>query len=146
MSRGSTTILLVEDNPDDAELVRIAMGEAGIAATLDVVQDGTTALEYVRAEGAYEGVEHPHLVLLDLNLPGLDGREVLRIMKSDPTLCTIPIIVMSTSVDDNDIDATYRMHANGFVSKPPEFDSLVRTLEAIRDFWFAAAQLPRTGH
>ena len=146
MSGGPTTILLVEDNPDDAELIRIAMADAGIVSKLDVVQDGAAALQYVRGEGPFSGVDHPHLVLLDLNLPGVDGREVLRIMKSDDALCTIQIIVMSTSVDDNDIDATYRMHANGFVSKPPEFDSLVRTLQAIRDFWFSTAQLPRVGH
>ena len=90
-----TTILLVEDNPDDAELVRIAMADAGIGAQLEVVQDGATALQYVRSEGPYVGVRHPHLVLLDLNLPGVDGREVLRVMKSDPRLCTIPIIVMA---------------------------------------------------
>ncbi len=146
MSSGPTTILLVEDNPDDAELVKIAMDDAGITADLDVVQDGAAALQYVRAEGPYAGVQHPHLVLLDLNLPGVDGREVLTTIKSDPGLCTIPVIVMSTSVDDNDIDFTYRNHANGFVSKPPEFDSLVRTLQAIQDFWFSTAQLPRTGH
>lgn len=146
MSSGPPTILLVEDNPDDADLVRIAMDEADIVATLDVVQDGVEALQYVRGEGAYTGVPHPHIVLLDLNLPGVDGREVLQTIKSDPALCTIPVVVMSTSVDDNDIDGTYRMHANSFISKPPDFDGLVRTLEAIRDFWLRTAQLPRTGH
>jgi two-component system response regulator len=143
---GPPTILLVEDNPDDADLVRIALDEARIDATLDVVPDGVAALQYVRGEGPYTGVPHPHIVLLDLNLPGVDGREVLRTIKTDQALCTIPVVVMSTSVDDNDIDATYRMHANSFVSKPPDFDSLVRTFEAIRDFWFNTAQLPRTGH
>jgi len=137
-----TTILLVEDNPDDAELVRIAMEDAGLTSALTVVQDGSRALQYVRGEGEYAGFAHPDLMLLDLNLPGVDGREVLRTVKSDPALCTIPIVVMTTSVDDNDIDASYRMHANGFVSKPADFDVLVETLQAIRAFWFNAARLP----
>jgi len=137
-----TTILLVEDNPDDAELVRIAMEDAGLTSALTVVQDGSRALQYVRGEGEYAGLAHPDLMLLDLNLPGVDGREVLRTVKSDPALCTIPIVVMTTSVDDNDIDASYRMHANGFVSKPADFDVLVETLQAIRAFWFNAARLP----
>jgi two-component system, chemotaxis family, response regulator Rcp1 len=138
-----TTILLVEDNPDDAELVRIAMDDAGITSTLDVVQDGAQALQYVRNEGPFTASPRPDLVLLDLNLPGVDGREVLRTVKSDPELCSIPIVVMSTSVDDNDIDASYRMHANSFVSKPPDFDQLVSTLAAIQAFWLTAARLPR---
>jgi two-component system, chemotaxis family, response regulator Rcp1 len=138
-----TTILLVEDNPDDAELVRIAMDDAGITSTLDVVQDGTQALQYVRKEGPFTSSPRPDLVLLDLNLPGVDGREVLRTVKSDPDLCSIPIVVMSTSVDDNDIDASYRAHANSFVSKPPDFDQLVTTLAAIQAFWLTAARLPR---
>jgi CheY-like chemotaxis protein len=138
-----TTILLVEDNPDDAELVRIAMDDAGITSTLDVVQDGAQALQYVRKEGAYASSPRPDLMLLDLNLPGVDGREVLRTVKSDPSLCSIPIVVMSTSVDENDIDASYRMHANSFVSKPPDFDELVTTLAAIQAFWLTAARLPR---
>jgi len=137
-----TTILLVEDNPDDAELVRIAMDDAGITSTLDVVQDGAQALQYVRKEGPFAASPRPDLVLLDLNLPGVDGREVLRTVKSDPALCSIPIVVMSTSVDDNDIEASYRMHANSFVSKPPDFDQLVTTLAAIQAFWLTAARLP----
>ena len=143
MPGGQRTILLVEDNPDDAELVRIAMDEAGITSTLDVVSDGAQALQYVRREGPFAGSPRPDLVLLDLNLPGVDGREVLRTIKSDPELCSIPIVVMSTSVDDNDIEATYKMHANSFVSKPPDFDQLVTTLSAIQAFWLTAARLPR---
>ena len=142
MPGAQTTILLVEDNPDDAELVRIAMDDAGITSTLDVVQDGAQALQYVRKEGEYASSPRPDLMLLDLNLPGVDGREVLRTVKSDPALCSIPIVVMSTSVDENDIDASYRMHANSFVSKPPDFDELVTTLQAIQAFWLTAARLP----
>ena len=142
MPGAETVILLVEDNPDDAELVRIAMTDAGITSRLDVVQDGAEALQYVRREGAYRDRTRPDLMLLDLNLPGIDGREVLRLIKSDDELCSIPIIVMSTSVDDNDIRGSYRMHANSFVSKPPDFDELVTTLRAIQAFWLTAARLP----
>ena len=142
MPGAETTILLVEDNPDDAELVRIAMEDAGITSALEVVQDGAEALQYVRREGPYADRRRPDLMLLDLNLPGVDGREVLRTIKSDPDLCTIPIVVMSTSVDHNDVAASYRMHANSFVSKPPDFDQLVSTLKAIQAFWLTAARLP----
>ncbi len=142
MSGADTTILLVEDNPDDAELVRIAMDDAGLTSTLDVVSDGAQALAYVRREAPFGDRSRPDLVLLDLNLPGIDGREVLSAMKTDPELCSIPVVVMSTSVDDNDVAASYRAHANGFVSKPADFDQLVETLQAIQAFWFKAARLP----
>ena len=140
--RPDPTILLVEDSRDDADLVRIGMAEAGVTARLDVVPGGGDALDYVRGQGAFAGRERPDLVLLDLNLPDLDGREVLRAMKDDPDLCSIPVIVMSTSVDDKDVAATYRMHANSFVSKPPDFDELVATLTAIASFWLRVARLP----
>jgi CheY-like chemotaxis protein len=140
--RSEPTILLVEDSHDDADLVRIGMAEAGVTAQLDVVPAGGDALDYVRGEGSFVGRARPDLVLLDLNLPDVDGREVLRTIKSDPDLCTIPVIVMSTSVDDHDVTTSYRMHANGFVSKPPDFDDLVATLTAIASFWLRTARLP----
>jgi CheY-like chemotaxis protein len=140
--RPEPTILLVEDSLDDSDLMRIGMAEAGVTAQLDVVPGGGDALDYVRGVGAFAGRARPDLVLLDLNLPDLDGREVLRAMKADADLCSIPVIVMSTSVDDHDVDLSYRMHANGFVSKPPDFDKLVTTLAAIDSFWLRAARLP----
>jgi len=140
--RPKPTILLVEDSRDDVDLVRIGMSEAGVVAQLDVVPGGGDALDYVRGLGAFAGQARPDLVLLDLNLPDFDGREVLRAIKTDPDLCTIPVIVMSTSVDDNDVSTSYRMHANSFVSKPPDFDELVTTLTAIASFWLQAARLP----
>ena len=137
-----TTILLVEDNPDDAELVRIAMADAGITAQLDVVVDGGQALAYVRKQAPFADKARPDLVLLDLNLPGIDGREVLRHIKSDAELCSIPVVVMSTSVDDEDVRVSYREHANAFVSKAPDFDQLVETFEAIGAFWLKISRLP----
>jgi CheY-like chemotaxis protein len=140
--RTEPTILLVEDSPDDADLMRIGLAEAGVAAQLAVVPGGGDALHYVRGTGPFTGGARPDLVLLDLNLPDVDGREVLRTIKSDPELCAIPVIVLTTSVDDHDVAASYRLHANGFVSKPPDFDALVATLSAIDAFWLQVARLP----
>lgn len=139
---GPATILLVEDNPDDVELAKIAMVEAGIDAEVAVVQDGADALRFLRGEPPFSGAGRPDLVLLDLNLPQLDGRELLSIVKQDPSLCTIPIVVLTTSVDRNDITASYRAHANAFLSKPADYDGFVRVLRALGDFWLGAAELP----
>src|SRR5262245_4796090 len=123
----STSILLVEDNPDDVELTRIAMLDAGILADLSVVADGFEALTFLRREAPWSHAERPDLILLDLNLPQLDGRELLRIIKADEALCSIPVVVLTTSVDRNDVQAAYESHANSFISKPADFDQYVQT-------------------
>lgn len=138
-----TSILLVEDNPDDVELTRIAMLDAGISADLSVVADGFEALQFLRQEEPWGHAERPDLILLDLNLPQLDGRELLRIVKSDADLCAIPVVVLTTSVDRNDVQAAYESHANSFISKPADFDEYVNALRSLRDFWFSVAVLPR---
>jgi chemotaxis family two-component system response regulator Rcp1 len=135
-------ILLVEDNPDDVELTRIAMSDAGIDAELAVVADGREALSFLRQEPPFVGAARPDLVLLDLNLPQLDGRELLRIVKADPALSSIPIVVLTTSVDDNDVVEAYKAHANSFISKPADFGSYVDTLRTLGEFWFGVAVLP----
>ena len=135
-------ILLVEDNPDDMELTRIAMMDAGLDVDLEWVTDGSEALEYLQQQGTFSAARRPDLVLLDLNLPRLDGRELLRIVKADAGLCSIPVVVLTTSVDDHDVRDAYLAHANAFISKPADFDLYVRTLRALQDFWFSAAQLP----
>lgn len=140
----ATVILLVEDNPDDVELTRIAMADAGIDAELSVVADGREALAYLRRESPWTDGLRPDLVLLDLNLPQLDGRELLRIVKSDPDLASIPVVVLTTSVDENDVQESYRAHANSFISKPADFGRYVDTLRSLREFWFATAVLPAT--
>ncbi len=135
-------ILLVEDNPDDMELTRIAMMDAGLDVDLEWVTDGSEALEYLQQQGTFSAARRPDLVLLDLNLPRLDGRELLRIVKADAGLCSIPVVVLTTSVDDHDVRDAYLAHANAFISKPADFDLYVRTLRALQDFWFSAALLP----
>ena len=135
-------ILLVEDNPDDMELTRIAMMDAGLDVDLEWVTDGSEALEYLQQQGTFAAARRPDLVLLDLNLPRLDGRELLRIVKADAGLCSIPVVVLTTSVDDHDVRDAYLAHANAFISKPADFDLYVRTLRALQDFWFSAALLP----
>ena len=135
-------ILLVEDNPDDMELTRIAMMDAGLDVDLEWVTDGSEALEYLQQQGTFSAARRPDLVLLDLNLPRLDGRELLRIVKADAGLCSIPVVVLTTSVDDHDVRDAYLAHANAFISKPADFDLYVRTLRALQDFWFSAARLP----
>ena len=135
-------ILLVEDNPDDMELTRIAMMDAGLDVDLEWVTDGSEALEYLQQQGTFTAARRPDLVLLDLNLPRLDGRELLRIVKADAGLCSIPVVVLTTSVDDHDVRDAYLAHANAFISKPADFDLYVRTLRALQAFWFESALLP----
>lgn len=144
MAVENPSVLLVEDNPDDADLVRIAMDDVGFVCRLTVARDGAEALRFIRGEDPFTDRPWPHLVLLDLNLPDIDGRDVLHEIKADPTYASIPVIVMTTSVDDNDVIASYGDHANAFVSKPPNFDELVDLVERIVGFWFGVARLPRT--
>lgn len=135
-------ILLVEDNPDDMELTRIAMADAGVDADLEWVTDGREALAFLQRQGPHASAPRPDLVLLDLNLPQLDGRDLLGIVKGDPDLAAIPIVVLTTSVDDHDVFEAYRAHANAFISKPADFDRYVQALRALQDFWFSAVLLP----
>jgi chemotaxis family two-component system response regulator Rcp1 len=101
-----------------------------------------SAVAYLRRQGEYSDRGRPDLMLLDLNLPDLDGRAVLQTVKTDPALCAIPVIVMSTSVDDRDVALAYLHHANAFVSKPPDFDGLIETFTALQAFWIDRARLP----
>jgi two-component system response regulator len=135
-------VMLVEDNPDDVELTRIAMSEAGMNVPLAVVEDGAEALEYLKDVQPNGSRPRPDLILLDLNLPKVDGREVLRIVKEDADLRTIPVIVLSTSTDDVDVLAAYRDYANGFVSKPVDFEHFANVMRSIYAFWLKVSLLP----
>ncbi len=133
-------ILLVEDNPADARLAREAFREIGLEGAIRHVVDGVEALAYLRQ--CHASRAWPKLILLDLNLPRKDGREVLAEIKADPRMRGLPVIVMSTSVAEQDIQQCYALHANGFVAKPVDLEHFERVAEAINLFWLQVAELP----
>ncbi len=135
-------ILLVEDSATDALLTREALALAKVRNTLHVVSDGVQALAFLRREGAYSGAPRPDIVLLDLNLPRKDGREVLGEMKRDPALASIPVVILTTSSADEDVARSYRLHANCYVTKPLGFEAFARVVRSIESFWFTVVTLP----
>jgi two-component system, chemotaxis family, response regulator Rcp1 len=139
---GTVEILLVEDNPADARLTREVFEGGRLSTHLNVVSDGEQALAFLRREGIYESAPRPKLVLLDLNLPRKDGREVLEELKSDPRLCRIPVIVLTTSAAQTDIMRAYELQANCFITKPLDLDEYFAVVRSIEDFWLATARLP----
>ena len=135
-------ILLIEDNPGDVDLAREALETGKVRNTLHVVNDGEAAMAFLRREGTYAGVPRPDLVLLDLNLPKKDGREVLAEIKADPELMRIPVVVLTTSRAEVDILKTYNLHANCFITKPIDLHQFIKVVHAIEDFWFTIVKLP----
>jgi CheY-like chemotaxis protein len=136
-------VLLVEDDPGDVMMTREAFAEHKLSNRLSVVSDGADALAYVRQEGKFADVARPDLVLLDLNLPRRDGREVLAEMKADPDLRQIPIVVLTTSSAEEDVLASYRLHANAYVTKPVDFERFIAAVRQIDDFFVSLVRLPR---
>ena len=139
---GTLEILLVEDNPADARLTREVFEGGRLSTHLNIVADGEQALAFLRREGIYEAAPRPKLVLLDLNLPRKDGREVLEELKSDRVLCRIPVIVLTTSAAETDILRSYELQANCFITKPLDLDEYFSVVRAIEDFWLSTARLP----
>lgn len=135
-------ILLVEDSLADIRLMQEVLRETGLPHELVIAEDGQRALRAVRGEAEYAGRPRPDLVLLDLNLPGIDGREVLRTIKQDPGLRRIPVLVLSTSIAESDIAASYDAHANCYLNKPVDLTDFFRLAEALRDFWLRLVILP----
>jgi CheY-like chemotaxis protein len=135
-------ILLVEDNPGDARLTQEAFKESHMGSRLRHLSDGTEALAYLRREGKYAHARRPQLILLDLNLPRLDGRQVLAEIKSDDRLKCIPVIVMTTSQADEDVLRAYNLSANCYVPKPMDLDAFLRVIRLIHDFWLTVVKLP----
>jgi chemotaxis family two-component system response regulator Rcp1 len=135
-------ILLVEDSPGDVRLTREALLDAKVHNNLSVVSDGVEALAFLRREGTYAEVSQPDLILLDLNLPKKDGREVLAEIKRDPVLKRIPVVVLTTSEAEQDILESYELHANCYVTKPVDLDQFIRVVRSIEDFWLAIVKLP----
>ena len=140
-------ILLVEDNPDDVELTRIAFEQANIPNRLVVARDGAEALDYLHARGCHAGrdpAQLPALVLLDLNLPKIDGREVLQAIRSDPATQALPVVVLSTSREPSDVQSTYALHANSYIQKPLDFQKFLWAVQQVAIYWLVL-NLPGTG-
>lgn len=135
-------MLLVEDNPDDVDLTIEALEDTKVANRLHVVTDGVAALSFLHREGKYAQAPQPALILLDLNLPRKDGREVLADIKGDPVLRRIPVVILTTSSAEDDIQQVYDMHANCYITKPVDFEQFVRVIQAIENFWLTVVQLP----
>ena len=135
-------ILLVEDNPGDVLLTEEAFSEAKIWNNLHVAQDGEEALAYLNREAGFEKSVRPDLILLDLNLPKIDGREVLDKIKSSESLKRIPVVVLTSSEAEQDIIKTYDLHANSYVVKPIDLEQFVRVVNAVESFWFSVVTLP----
>jgi CheY-like chemotaxis protein len=139
----SIEVLLVEDDPGDVLLTKEAFDDNKVSNNLHVVSDGEEATAYLRRQDPYAEMPRPDLILLDLNLPRKDGREVLRDIKADPDLRSIPVVVLTTSEADEDILNSYDLHANAYVTKPVDFDDFIRIIRQIDDFFVSVVKLPR---
>ena len=136
-------ILLVEDNKGDVGLIEEVFEEAKIRNNLHVAEDGEEAMLYLQGEGKFLGSPRPDLILLDLNLPKKDGREVLREIKEDSNLKNIPVVVLTTSNSEKDILGAYGLHANAYITKPLDFDQFIKVVESIGNFWLEIVKLPK---
>lgn len=142
MKRQQYDILIVEDDPQDVDLIEQALKAAELMINIHSVADGRRALAYLRRQGSYAQTPRPDTVLLDLNLPGLSGREILQQIKADPAMKDIPVLVLTTSDAESDILASYRAGANCYLTKPPSFSGYVDLVKKIEQFWFDVVKLP----
>ncbi len=141
--RGSAVeILLVEDNPGDVRLTQEALKESKVTNNLYIAGDGVEALAFLRKEGEYADMPHPDLILLDLNLPKKDGRELIEEIKSNEELKRIPVVVLTTSKAEEDIMQMYDRHANCYITKPIDFDQFIEVVRSIENFWLTIVKLP----
>ncbi len=136
-------ILLVEDNPGDVRLTMELLKESKIRNRINVVNDGIEAMAYLRKEAKFGGAPRPDLILLDLNMPRKDGREVLAEIKQDPDLKQIPVVVLTTSAAEQDIVRSYNDHANAYITKPVDLDQFAKVVKSVEDFWFTVVKFPR---
>jgi CheY-like chemotaxis protein len=135
-------VLLVEDDPGDVLMTKEAFQDYKVKNQLHVVNDGTEAMAFLRREGAHASAPRPDLVLLDLNLPKMDGREVLQAIKSDAELASIPVVVLTTSEAEEDVLRSYSLHANAYVTKPVDFERFIEVVRQIDDFFVTVVRLP----
>jgi two-component system, chemotaxis family, response regulator Rcp1 len=136
-------VLLVEDSPGDVRLTKEAFKDAKMLIKLHVASDGAQAMAYLKHEGEYATVPRPDLILLDLNLPKKDGREVLEEIKESPTLKSIPVVILTTSASQSDILKSYQLHANCYITKPVDLDGFLKVVKSIDSFWLSVVKLPR---
>lgn len=139
---GPIEILLVEDNPGDVRLTKEALKEGKVANIINVAVDGMDAMAFLKRAGNYANAPRPDLILLDLNLPKKNGREVLAEIKMDPDLKSIPVVILTTSQAEKDIIATYKLHPNCYITKPVDFDQFINVVKSIENFWFTVVKLP----
>ncbi|MGQ0536530.1 MAG: response regulator [Methanobacteriota archaeon] len=135
-------ILLVEDNPGDVRLTKEALREAKVRNRLHVVGTGTDAMAFLTRQGSFRDAVRPDVVLLDLNLPGKDGRQVLAEIKADPELKRIPVVILTSSKAEEDVVRTYDLHANCYITKPVDLDRFLEVVRQIEDFWLSVVRLP----
>jgi chemotaxis family two-component system response regulator Rcp1 len=138
-------ILLVEDNPGDVRLTREVFKEGKVLNRLHAVTDGVEALEFLQKKGKHADAVRPDIILLDLNLPRKDGRELLEDIKSDPNLRSIPVVILTTSKAEEDIIKTYNLHANCYITKPVDLDQFIKVIKSVEEFWFTIVKLPPNG-
>lgn len=146
--KSSQLILLVEDSEDDYEATIRAFKKANLYNRVAWSKSGREALDFLKRQGSYKDnpeKEHPGLILLDLNMPGLDGRKTLQLIKEDEKLKKIPVIILTTSADERDVEACYQMGANTYVQKPVSFDGLIDAIRRLKEYWFEIALLPKDG-
>ncbi len=135
-------VLLIEDNPIDVMVTKEAFDKGRLRNHLHAVYDGVEALDFLRRTGSYSNAPRPDLIMLDLNLPKKDGREVLAEIKKDPALRRIPVVILTTSKAEEDIVNSYELHANCFITKPIDLDKFVKVVQSIEEFWFSIVKLP----
>jgi two-component system response regulator len=139
-------VLLVEDNQDDIELTLEALKDSKVSMKIDVVTDGMAAMEFLHREGKYADKPRPDLILLDLNLPKMDGREVLKAIREDENFTDIPVVVLTTSEDEGDILRAYKLHANCYIAKPVDFNRFTEIIRQVEGFWLQLVKLPHRGN
>jgi len=136
-------VLLIEDSPGDVRLTREALKDAKVHISLNVVSDGVEAMAFLERQGKFADAPRPDLILLDLNLPKKDGREVLKDIKESATLGSIPVVILTTSASEADILRSYKLHANCYITKPVDLDGFIKVVQSIDSFWLSVVKLPR---
>ncbi len=138
-------VLLVEDNENDVELTRIGFKKSKLLLNLHHAKDGVECMNFLRRQGAYAGAPRPDLILLDLNMPRMTGQEVLAEIVADEALCTLPVIVMTTSTDDEEIIKMYKLRCSSYIAKPVDLEQFLRVVQSLADYWFTVVILPPAG-